>query len=171
MSTASNSADARYGAGRGLPITLGMSALERCWAWRRLVPAAAVALIVFVAGAQQARAELPEAPAALPQQWGLEVDGAVLRTLDRSVLKRLRTARMTLVAASGGLSRAQRDRLAALSERWNLAVFEPMILDDAAAATSTCVAVRLSRPGGRCGISARPAVSAGGSFGQVDVVV
>src|SRR5918992_4981808 len=100
-----------------------MSALGR--AIRGLVvagacTAAAVLWLISDEGtpAPAATTRLPAAPAAMPQMWGLQVDARTLALLDRPLLRRLRAARVTLLAVPGTLSTGQALRLARIAARW-----------------------------------------------------
>ena len=145
-----------------------MSTRARCWAWRRLAPAtAAISLFVVALGAQSAHAEAP--PAALPQLWGVEVDGKTIRSLDRPLLERLKAARMVLVA--GDTNAADRAELRRLAERWSLQTFEPIAVASSAAASAACVEFRRSNPGSRCGVRPLSASADDEGFAQADLVV
>ena len=92
--------------------------------------AAALAVVLFAAIGGKAKAGLQQAPDALPQLWGVEVDGKTLRALDRQLLRRMRSADITLVAARG-LTARQRNRLKRTAARWSLSVFRPRPVSNA----------------------------------------
>src|SRR5829696_5335178 len=139
------------------------------WGRRRLAPAAAwvgcVATLCAVTPAAGA-AGLPSAPTALPQMWGVEVDAGTLRVLDGRRVRRLRAARMTLVASPGRLSVAGRNRLAALAARRQIPVFAPL------SGAAACAETKRANPGSRCGSSAGSSARAAGlTTGAADVVL
>ena len=116
-----------------------------------------------------AEAATPSAPTALPQIWGVAVDGATISALDRRHGRSLRANRMTLLAAPGALSQRQRARLAALARRWRVPVFAPLPAGTAA----SCLESKRTKPGSRCGLSAGSAREAAAlaAGGAADVVL
>jgi hypothetical protein len=115
--------------------------------------AGVVAIVVASSAPAVAHAGLPTAPAALPQLWGVEVDGRTLKALDRPVLVRLRAARATLVAAPR-LSARQRRRLAQRARKAGLRAMRPLEAGTAPAGALACLALERRRPGTRCGVRA-----------------
>lgn len=121
---------------------------------RRYALAAALAVVLFAATGGQANAGLQQAPDALPQLWGVEVGGKTLRALDRPLLRRMRAARVTLVAAPG-LTARQRRRLERTAARWSLSVFRPRHVSSAMTlkrASSVCASRKRTEPGARCAL-------------------
>lgn len=124
---------------------------------RRYALAAALAVVLFAAFGGQASAGLQQAPDALPQLWGVEVDGETLRALDRPLLRRMRSADVTLVAARG-LTARQRHRLERTAARWNLSVFRPRLVSDSLTlkrASRLCASRKRTDPGTRCALAPR----------------
>ena len=125
------------------------------WGRRRHLLAAVCAVsVVSSVAASPAEAAMQSAPTALPQIWGVAVDGATIRALDRRHGRRLRANRMTLIAAPGALNRRQKARLAALARRWRVPVFAPL---GGSASAASCLESKRTNPGSRCGLSARSA--------------
>jgi len=123
----------------------------------RVLVAVAMLASVFVAvRSDDAAAALPTAPAVLPQLWGVEIDDGALDALDARTLKRMRAARLTLIAGEG-LGEAQAQRLEQLARKRGLRVFRPVAAPDAASASAFCVQQPPARS--RCGVRT-PSVAA-----------
>ncbi|MBE2320240.1 hypothetical protein DVA67_030010 [Solirubrobacter sp. CPCC 204708] len=118
---------------------------------------------LFAASAQAA----PSAPDALPQTWGVQVDAALARALDRPVLRQLRAVGMTLVAAPG-LDAATGRRLTSLAQREKLPLIQPL-----GGGAEACVQHKLAEPGHRCAVAAASpaAARALAAGGDADLVV
>ena len=110
------------------------------------------AIALLLAVPQDGRADLRQAPSALPQMWGMAIDGRTFGMLDRKVLTRLRAAGITLVADRASLSARQRGRLARLAARTGLRVFAPGAASHAARANARCLARKRSVAGRRCAV-------------------
>jgi hypothetical protein len=136
----------------------------------RPLPALVVATLLLLTGCAEAGAQLPQAPAALPQLWGVAVDDPTLHSLDRSVLRKLRRAGITLIAADS-LSAAGQQRLASVAKRWRLRVFKPARVAAASEAGSMCRALLAATPAGRCAIRSPSLAAAPDLARRADVVV
>ena len=122
-----------------------------------------VFLLTFVAlalSAAEARAATP-APDELTKAWGLKVDATVVRLLDGSVLRKLRSARATLIV-DPGLSGATLQRVTQLAKSNKLTLLQP------AAGVGECASLA---PGTRCAVGAGSpaAATALAGTGEADV--
>jgi hypothetical protein len=112
-------------------------------------------VVAFLVGVEGAGAAVPTAPDALPQLWAVQVDGKTLRAIDGRLVKRLRAARVALVA-SPKLGAAGQARLEQLARAGKLVAIRPHPVPPdqatAGALSSICHQLEARRRAARCGI-------------------
>ncbi|MBE2320236.1 hypothetical protein DVA67_029990 [Solirubrobacter sp. CPCC 204708] len=138
----------------------------------RIVLAAACLMFLgtrVAATAPVTPASLPTAPKAMPQLWGVEVDGETLQALDGKRAAGMRAVGMTLIVPPGRLTAQEQVRLVKRARRWRLPVIAPV----SAEASAVCTADKATAPGLRCGVRATSVSNAGilAERGAVDLIL